>query len=672
MYNALIWLLVFGALMIIYYMKVSLTCRRQTYDLENFLLAGKRLSNGRFILASTTVCFLGLMPLSHIGLFYRSGFSYGFAALAAIVVPLVAALFAQRMWILGRIYSPLTPAQLLGNYYSSRLTRVVTALIAVLVAIVLAIMCLRITASLVEGLMPENAPGPSEPGNPLLRPPSLVAMAILAALLFFHAAWGGMAAILRIAAPAGVMLLLALVLSALVALDAMGGPAGFLDNLARLQNNPVTVPLFQAGVFFDILPAAAPSNMAWPGTMVASSLVALAGLATAPAALMASSTAATGKSHARAQFFAAALVTGLVLLTTTIAIALLARLPGDLPDTPAFLVQASASLPAGEEPTRIMQLLRTTPLGSPVFLALVALALIAGLIAATSASLIAAGGMVSNDILHERLKRDGRRVHQKTIARYAIAVVLLVALVLAVASPGDPLTLFLLAGSLGLQLLPGMAGLCYFERLDGKAVEAGAIAGVTVVIIASQVTQGGAELVGIPLPFDAWPLSLHPAFWGLMVNLLVLTVISFSGSFFKNSKAAKEQMRQLRHRRSYHVLPDGGPLLPPDAGRWRAIALVTGALFLVVTVLPFVGLQLPALLPTPLPVLWGWQLLSWLTGLALVYVVAYRLQPRFDPEQLSEGPLTPQRRRFRVKAGRRKLTGDAAIVRQSHRDKATT
>ena len=65
-----------------------------------------------------------------------------------------------------------------------------------------------------------------------------------------------------------------------------------------------------------------------------------------------------------------------------------------------------------------------------------------------------------------------------------------------------------------MQLLPALLGLCYFPSLSAQAVRNGAFAGLLGVIATSTIPQGLANMIGIDLPFDAWPLSLHPAFWG--------------------------------------------------------------------------------------------------------------------------------------------------------------
>ena len=645
--KSLIWLLVPGAFAIVYYIQVSARHRQLSYDLVEYLLAGKRLSSARFILATTTISLLGIMSLPHMGLLYRSGFSYGLAALAAIIVPLTSALFARRLWVLGRIFTPLTAAQLLGDYYASKGLRLLIALTAILIALTLSVMTLRFGAALVQGIGGSSS---------LL---ALATMGAIAALLFFHTAFGGMGAIMRISSRVGIILVVALVVATLVCIDALGGFAGFIDHLVKLQYQEINAPLFMQGAFFDPTPAAAPANMAWPGTMVLTSLLALIGLACAPASVMLSFTPAKAQAHATQQFFAAALLSGLVLFTTTIIIALTARLSHEIA---GFSTNSQLISPTiGSEPQTIMALLLATPLGNPLLIGFIALALLAGLIASTSAALLTAGGILASDIFYERLKRSHQLTRRKSITRYAIGLFLGVALLIAWQKPGDPLPLFLLAGAFGLQLLPALTGLCYFEKLTGDTVRNGLFAGLLGVVATSAIAQGLTGLVGGALPFDAWPLSLHPAFWGLATNIVAM---GLTGLAHLTSKTAKAQNQTVAHRLSYHILPDQKPLMAPDAPKWRLVALLTGALFVFVTAIPFSGTAIdsPKLhelffldaLPSFMPPLWSWQFLSWIIGLALVYITAYRLQPVFDPEQDQNGSSNPLRRRFRVKARSRK------------------
>ena len=258
---------------------------------------------------------------------------------------------------------------------------------------------------------------------------------------------------------------------------------------------------------------------------------------------------------------------------------------------------------------------------------------------------------MANDIFYEKLKRSNQPTYRKSLARFTIAVLLGIALFISWQKPDDPLPLFLLAGAFGVQLLPALIGLCYCKKLTGPAVRNGAFAGLIGVLATSTIPQGAGEMFGFTLPFDAWPLSLHPAFWGLVANILAL---SFTGLINLLTSPTQTQKQTLAHQLTYHELPDGKPLMASNSKIWWTIALLVAVFFVLTIALPLGGLRLEHVLPSFMHSLWSWQVLSWIVGLALVYIIAYKLQPIFDPEQALDGSLNPLKRRFRVKAKSRK------------------
>ncbi|MCF6200108.1 MAG: hypothetical protein L3J67_12090, partial [Hyphomicrobiaceae bacterium] len=336
---------------------------------------------------------------------------------------------------------------------------------------------------------------------------------------------------------------------------------------------------------------------------------------------------------------------GLLLLTAAIIVAFVPFLTS-APGTPG--TQSGTTI-AGLEPQILMRMLRQSPAGTPLVTSLIALALLAGLLVSAATALLTAGGMAAAEWIKQSARPTGPNLRHKGLTRMAIGILLFVCLVWALQKPSDPLPLFLLAGAFGVQLLPALLGLCYFKRLSGPAIQDGALAGLLAVFVTSTIPQGIAAPLGLTLPFAAWPLSMHPALWGLLVNLIAL----FVGSLIDRSSSNSEKSQKiLAHQKSWHVLPDGQPIMAPNAGKWRFVALVLLVLFSGAVAVPLVGLSLPGLSGLSL---WGWQFVAWLIGLALVYVVAYRLQPTFDPELALDGSPDPLNRRFRVKAKVRKV-----------------
>jgi len=658
--DSLIWLLVPGLLAIYAFVRVSGRHKRLSYDMDEYFLAGRKLSTARFALATSTVSLLGFIALPHTGLLYRSGFSYGFLALGTIVMALTGALFARRTWNLSRLFNPLTPAQLLGDYYRSNGLRLIVTLIAVLIACCLTILALRLSLDILQGLLGSLENGIVSQAQSKI---SHTVMFTLTALLFIHAAYGGMGAILSLASLSGLFLLILLPMAAIIALATLGEGAEFFDKFALLTQKEIVIPHLGTGAFFALSASAAPLNAPWPGLMVVSSLLAFAGLALSPAALMSNFTARKGQSLAAQQFYTTAFLTGLLLLTSGVAIAfapLLASSPFLAADASSAL--SSGTLPphnwssmAGLEPQMLMRMLQLSVVGTPLVLSLFALALLAGLLVSAAAALLAAGAMISGEFNRRGAKQKAQNMHHKSLTRIGIGLILFVCLILALQIPSDPLPLFLLAGAFGLQLLPALLGLCYFKRLSGPAVQDGALAGLLAVFITSSLFQGLAAIAGTNLPFEAWPLSIHPALWGILTNLIAL----FAGSLIDRSPGNFEKSQKaLTHQKSWHILPDGKPIMAPGAAKWRGVALLLLVLFIWALAVPLTNGRVPGSLEFSV---WGWQFFAWLIGLVLVYVVAYRLQPVFDPELALEGSPDPLNRRFRVKARMRKVDTPPAV-----------
>lgn len=638
-----VWLAIAGFLYAVEIWRVSHEHNRLGYDLEQFLLAGRGLGTTRFILATTTLTLLGPLAVPHIGLLERSGLSYGFIALAAFVAPAASALIAGRAANFARLCGVLTPAQLIGAYYQSHALRRLVVLFGLAISLCLLVLALCLTADTLHALMPAD--------NGVDRNDIVVLTALL---LFLNAAIGGMGAVMRIAAGAALLSGLALLAGAFLALDAGGGIGRFIAHLVRLKADAASAPLFSVGAMFDPLPAAAPANIAWPGMMVLSALVATLGLATAPAAIMAAFTTAQPRAHGHQPFITALLV-GTLLLTAAVTMAMLPHV--GVPAS-ALAGPVSASAVRGAETALILAQLQAAPFGSPIVLAVVSLLLFAALFSSAAAALLSAGAMIAHDVLQHPAADARPGLPRRMLTRFAIAAQLLIGLVIALREPGDPLPLFLLAGAYGAQLVPAFAGLCYLPWLTARAVLTGAGAGFIAVTLTSPVAQSIAQLLKLQLPFDPWPLGLHPALWGLGANLLALVAVQLAQQRDRSQDAALA----CKFRKDCHRLAEKTATPAADRPWMHRLALALAVLAAVLLLLLLLAVLGGAGAAEPAPSgLWTWQVRLWLIGAALVYLLAYPLQPLFDAAaRLRLGAHPLPRQRIRVKARSRPSAGASA------------
>ena len=585
--NIPIWLLPSGLLAIIAFFIVSIKYKRLSYDLEEYFLAGRRLAPLPFALSTSTVSLLAVLTAPHLLPFDHSHFSPAFIALGVIFFALTSTLFGRRLWTLAILFSPLTPTELLGDYYNSNTIRRLVTLIATLIACCLTVLSLHFFMLLIVELSSLSDPTSTDKAildliaQYNIDPQNfLLCLFFILALLFSHAAYGGMGAILTMAALVGGTFVLIFPLLLLA--------PHLSDGMTHTMTDPhILLPI--------------------------SPLFAFAGLALSPAALMNSFTARKARSLALQQFLTSALLGSLF--------------PFLLFLSPLFL---------------------QTSLAHSALLSLLTMIVLTGLVGSSANALLAAAAMIS-DQQRKQLLNGFSRPHRKPATRWAIAALLLLSLILALTLPIAPMRLLLLAGAFGLQLLPALLGLCYFPSLTAPAIQTAAFAGIVTVLLTSGPAQACASWFNLSWPFTAWPLSIHPALWGLFVNLLMLLFLSLV-SFVTRSH--DKQAAALARQKNWHMPADHQSLMAPDAGKWRFVALLLLSAFLAAILLPLVDGIAGGSLALPR---WNWLFIAWLTGLALVWVMAYRLQPVFDPEKMRTGSLEPRKQRFRVPAQTRKI-----------------
>lgn len=202
------------------------------------------------------------------------------------------------------------------------------------------------------------------------------------------------------------------------------------------------------------------------------------------------------------------------------------------------------------------------------------------------------------------------------MARLCITGVVLLALAVA-SSEGDALVLLGgLAVSYGLQMWPALIAVCYWPLLTRQGVTAGLVSGLVVVTLTESVGQ---QWLGIGL-WGRWPLTIHAAGWGIAANLAVAVV----------SLLTRDGATQ---RAEFHGLLRRHAALPVRRRRWIGPAWVLTILWFLLALGPgavlgnflFGDPERPADWWLGIPSLWLWQILGWLSGVGLLWFLAYFL-----------------------------------------------
>lgn len=109
--------------------------RRMAVDLEDFLLYGRQA--GFIVLYLTVVATFhsAFAFLGSGGFFYTHGIGFWMAGTWTVLVGAITYVLGPRIWVLGKTFGYITPADMLADFYESEAVRVAVAVVSVVFTI---------------------------------------------------------------------------------------------------------------------------------------------------------------------------------------------------------------------------------------------------------------------------------------------------------------------------------------------------------------------------------------------------------------------------------------------------------------------------------------------------------------------------------------------------------
>ena len=603
---------------------------RQARTTSDYFLAGRSIGLWVFVLAATATSFSGWTFVGHPGTIYQVGLPYAFASFYAITIPLTGVIFMKRQWLLGKRYGYITPGEMFSDYYRTDWMRILTVIVAMVFSVPYLGIQLRASGILFSRLV-ENTPLEGSPIG------SIEGGAILLSIVvFLYVASGGLRSVAYVDCAQCVLLALGIVILGFVTLDLLGGWDNFklgLASLAQSDHDMVAIPtrpesnsfLERMGtLFWD------KAGGDWTGLMIMTYMFALMGIQSAPAFSMWAFANKDPRPFPWQQVFASSVVIGGILFFFTafqgLGAAILDR--GLLPGFEKLGIPKSDFL--------VPYLISTLSDGYPWLVGLLAVCALAAMQSTGAAYMSTASGIVTRDLYRHFFDREASHQAQMWIGRITVAVVITLALIVGLAS-GD--LLVLLGGaavSYGFQMWPALLGICYIRFFTSTGVVCGLIGGLLAVTVTYVTELGG--LIGI----GRYPLTIHSAGWGIATNLLLTIVIS---AF--TQPAAEER----QHRDTYHQFIKKYTTLPPEKRHWKIPVWIFLVIWFLFAIGPFavLGNEIdPAAWHFGIPTLWIWQIVWWLIGCLIMYLLAFKLEmstvPEGEIQTLSNPTHTPNRR----------------------------
>ena len=571
---------------------------------EDYFVAGRSIGTWVFVLAATATSFSGWTFVGHPGKILTDGLPYAFASFYALTIPFTGVLFLRRQWVLGRVYNYVTPGEMYSDYYGGNSMRALTVLVAFLFSVPYLGIQLRASGALfnvlTDGLISTN-----------------LGMILLSTVVVIYVASGGLKSVAYVDCAQAILLALGIIVLGVITIKWIGGWNLFTEGIGVLvkndliSGNRLTLQGFSSRVAMpgSIQIVSSGSNAVggvWTGMMCMTYMFALMGIQSSPAFSMWAYANKTSKPFRWQQVVASSIVIGIILFTFTI-----------IQGMGADVLVLNGIFETISDSTLVPKLINLMSESAPWLVGLLAVCALAAMQSTGSAYMSTFSAMITRDIYKNYIDEEVTEDRQKFIGRLFVVVVAVAALVVAIVSTDALVMLGGLAVAYGFQMYPALFGNLYCKWISKTGVTMGLIAGLLAVTLTDKMSSI------FPLPWGAYPLTIHSAGWGIFFNI----IFTGFGSYFFPDSDQKNLDKEKRHAFLSEVagVPESKKKLVPLAYCLVIFWFLVGfGPFAMIGNTLFSDPNIPATwAPFNLPSIWIWQLVFLFFGIFVMWFLAF-------------------------------------------------
>ena len=571
---------------------------------EDYFVAGRSIGTWVFVLAATATSFSGWTFVGHPGKILTDGLPYAFASFYALTIPFTGVLFLRRQWVLGRVYNYVTPGEMYSDYYGGNSMRALTVLVAFLFSVPYLGIQLRASGALfnvlTDGLISTN-----------------LGMILLSTVVVIYVASGGLKSVAYVDCAQAILLALGIIVLGVITIKWIGGWNLFTEGIGVLvkndliSGNRLTLQGFSSRVAMpgSIQIVSSGSNAVggvWTGMMCMTYMFALMGIQSSPAFSMWAYANKTSKPFRWQQVVASSIVIGIILFTFTI-----------IQGMGADVLVLNGIFETISDSTLVPKLINLMSESAPWLVGLLAVCALAAMQSTGSAYMSTFSAMITRDIYKNYIDEEVTEERQKFIGRLFVVVVAVAALVVAIVSTDALVMLGGLAVAYGFQMYPALFGNLYCKWVSKTGVTMGLIAGLLAVTLTDKMSSI------FPLPWGAYPLTIHSAGWGIFFNI----IFTGFGSYFFPDSDQKNLDKEKRHAFLSEVagVPESKKKLVPLAYCLVIFWFLFGfGPFAMIGNTLFSDPNIPATwAPFNLPSIWIWQLVFLFFGIFVMWFLAF-------------------------------------------------
>ena len=289
---------------------------------------------------------------------------------------------------------------------------------------------------------------------------------------------------------------------------------------------------------------------------------------------------------------------------------------------------------AGKQGMLVPQLIYLMSDAAPWLVGLLSVCALAAMQSTGAAYMSTAGGMITRDIIKRFVIPDANHNIQKILGRIGVGVIVLAALVVATTSSDALVLLGGLAVAYGFQMWPSLIAICWWPFLTKEGVTLGLIAGLVAVTFTESIGASIFGALGMDAPWGRWPLTIHSAGWGIFFNLGIAIIVSC----FTQNKG------DMDHKMKFHNFLKDHSSLSPEKKRLVPTAIIITLLWFFFGIGPgaVIGNTIfgSPLDPTTwlfgIPSIWAWQILFWILGVYMMWMLAYKMEMSTEPKKKFE------------------------------------
>jgi Na+/proline symporter len=570
------WVYIFLGIYIVYCFYWGLKGYFTEKTSSGYAIAGRSIPFFAFLLAATAASFSGWTFIGHPGLIWRDGLAYAFASFYVLTIPITGTFFSKRTWLLGKRYGFITPGDMYAYYYNNEVIRWLVVITACLYSMFYSAVQLMAAGALF---------------NVIAGVPFKFGAIFLAFIVWFYVCTGGLKASTWVGVIQFILLVGGIVILGgfVVTADQFGGWGSFSAAVAKLDPKQLEVPRV---INFGLGGAAGDS--AWTAVMVLTYMFALMGIQSSPAFTMWTFGIKSPKPLAWQQAFMSTFVVGFALFFFTAFQGMGAKVL-EVQGVEAFVNLTDKN---------VVPLLMKTFL-PPVMVGIVFMGAIAA-IHSTAAPYIGTGGSILlRDVYWRYIKKQNvSDTEQIWVNRILATLLTIAALVVGLTSKAALVILGALATAFGFVMYVLLVGVIWGFRFPSVGAMLGVLSG----------------MVAVFLTFYVWknPLSMHCAFWGTFVGLVVAYICKAIG--IKDSEETIERQAELRK-----WLDDVDE--PSESGKkWRGVMKIFVPIWYFFAIGPACILGNTAFSFAGFTPLWSWQIAWWIIGIVMMWALCFKAE----------------------------------------------